>query len=68
MGDAIKQIHRTEPFLNGSVASKSDLLRLRVVRVVECGSIGEIADFVWLLSEVEKFEDILPALDGDDFE
>ncbi|KIL95966.1 hypothetical protein FAVG1_00704 [Fusarium avenaceum] len=34
----IERIHATEPFLGASVASKSDLLRLRAVTVVERGS------------------------------
>jgi hypothetical protein len=43
-GGCIDTIHATEPFHEGSVASKSDLLRLRAVTVVERGSDGEVDD------------------------
>ncbi len=36
-----------QPFYEGSVASKSDLLRLRAVAVVDRGSEGEVDDFRW---------------------
>ena len=57
-----------EPFFEGSVASKSDLLRLRAVTVVDRGSDGEIYDFRWLLSEVAGEGQILPALDQEELE
>ena len=44
--------------------SKSDLLRLRAVTVVDRGSDGEIDDFRWLWSEVAKLGRSLPGLDA----
>ena len=64
----IERIHVAEPFFEGSVASKSDLLRLRAVTVVECGSDGEVDDFRWLLSGVASEGQVLPALDQDELE
>jgi hypothetical protein len=64
----IERIHATEPLFEGSVASKSDLLRLRAVTVVDRGSDGEVDDFRWLLSEVAREGRVLPALDGDELE
>lgn len=51
-GGCIERIYATEPFCERSVASKSDLLRLRAVTVVDRGSDGEADDFRWLLSGV----------------
>ncbi|KAK2762210.1 hypothetical protein FQN54_001219 [Arachnomyces sp. PD_36] len=65
-GTIIEQIHAAELFLEGSVASKSDLLKLRAVTVVERGSDGELADFRWLLSEVARAGQTLPELDDED--
>ena len=48
----IERIYAAGPFYEGSVASKSDLLRLRAVTVVDRGSDGEVDDFRWLLSRV----------------
>jgi hypothetical protein len=64
----IERIHVAEPSKKGSVASKSDLLRLRAVTVVDRGSDGEVDDFRWLLSEVAREGRILPALDGDELD
>lgn len=50
-GDAIERIHATVHFFEGSVASMSDLLRLRTMTVVDRGSDGEVEDFRWLLSK-----------------
>ncbi|KAI2686256.1 hypothetical protein CBS147355_1743 [Penicillium roqueforti] len=58
--DAIERIHVADPFFEGSVASMSDLLRLRAVTVAERGSDGEVADFRWLLSVLVKAGKILP--------
>ena len=67
IGDGcIETIHETEPFFEGSVASKSDLLRLRAKTVVDRGSDGEIEDFRWLLWEVAKAGQVLPTLGEDD--
>ncbi|EGD84095.1 hypothetical protein H112_07785 [Trichophyton rubrum D6] len=60
----IERIHATRPFFEGSVASISDLLRLRAVTVVDRGSDGEIEDFRWLLSEAAKAGEIPPELDS----
>lgn len=60
IGDAIERIHVADPFFEGSVASMSDLLRLRAVTVAERGSDGEVADFRWLLSVLVKAGKILP--------
>ena len=68
IGDAIERIHVAEPFFEGSVASMSDLLRLRAVTVVERGSDGEVADFRWLLSELAKAGEILPGLNVEELE
>ena len=61
-GGCIERIHVAEPFFEGSVASKSDLLRLRAVTVVDRGSDGEVDDFRWLLSEVAGEGQVLPVL------
>lgn len=45
----IERIHVAEPFFESSVASVSDLLRLRAVTAVDRGSDGEVEDFRWLL-------------------
>ena len=60
----IEQIHVTEPFFEGSVASRSDLLRLRAVTVVDRVSDGEMDDFRWLLSEVVRTGQFLPRLNA----
>lgn len=59
----IERIHVAEPFFEESVASMSDLLRLRAVTVVDRGSDGEIEDFRWLLSEVARRGEVLPGID-----
>lgn len=64
----IERIHETEPFIDGSVASKSDLLRLRAVTVVDRGSDGEVLDFKWLLSEVARAGKTLPELNQEELE
>ncbi|OJJ39007.1 hypothetical protein ASPWEDRAFT_351219 [Aspergillus wentii DTO 134E9] len=64
----VERIHVTEPFFEGSVASMSDLLRLRAMTVVDRGSDGEAADFRWLLSEVARVGQILPGLDAEELE
>lgn len=46
----------------------SDLLRLRAVTVVDCGSDGEVEDFRWLLSGVGRGGQVLPTLDQDELE
>ena len=58
----------TEPVYEGSVASKSDLLRLRAVTVVDRGSDGETDDFRWLLSEVSSAGRLLPRLNEEELE
>ena len=65
---SIEQIHVTEPFFEGSVASRSDLLRLRAVTVVDRGSDGEKDDFRWLLSEVVRTGQLLPGLSSEELE
>ena len=64
----IDRIHVAEPFSKGSVASKSDLLMLRAVTVIDRGEDGDIADFRWLLSEVAKAGQVLPGLDQEELE
>lgn len=64
----VERIHVAEPFHEGSVASMSDLLRLRAVTVVDRGSDGEMDDFRWLLSEVAKAGLILPGLNQEELE
>jgi hypothetical protein len=69
IGDGcIKRIHVAEPFFEGSVASKSDLLRLRAMTVVDRGSDSEVDDFRWLLAEVVREGQVLPALDQQELE
>jgi hypothetical protein len=69
IGDGcIERIHMAEPFFEGSVASKSDLLRLRAVTVVDRGSDGGVDDFRWLLSEVAREGQVPPALDQEELE
>jgi hypothetical protein len=67
-GGCIERILVTESFYEGSVASKSDLLRLRAVTVVDRGSDGEVDDFRWLLSGVAKESQVLPMLDNTELE
>ena len=67
-GGCIDAIHVTEPFFEGSVASMSDLLRLRAVTVVNRGGDGDVADFRWLLSEVAREGQTLPGLEQEDVE
>ncbi|KAM3487295.1 hypothetical protein MY3957_009420 [Beauveria namnaoensis] len=64
----IEQIHATEPFFEGSVASSSDLLRLRAVTVVNRGGDGDVLDFLWLLSAVVEAGASLPELDQENLE
>ncbi|KAK3175328.1 hypothetical protein OEA41_002575 [Lepraria neglecta] len=69
IGDGcIQRIYVAEPFHEGSVASKSDLLRLRAVTVVDRGSDGEVDDFRWLLSGVASEGQVLPVLDKEELE
>lgn len=69
IGDGcIERIHVAEPFHECSVASNSDLLRLRALTVVDRGSDGEVDDFRWLLSEVASEGQVLPALDQEELE
>ncbi|KAJ5663066.1 hypothetical protein N7507_003797 [Penicillium longicatenatum] len=68
LGDIIKRIHVAEPFFEGSVASMSDLLRLRAETVVNRGSNGDAADFRWVLSEVARAGQILKRLSSDELE
>jgi hypothetical protein len=68
IGDGcIERIHMAEPFFEGSVASKSDLLRLRAVTVVDRGVMVKL-DFRWLLSEVAREGQVLPSLDQEELE
>ena len=64
----IEQIHVTEPFFEGAVASRSDLLRLRAVTVVDRGSDREMDDFRWLLSEVVRTGQFLPRLNAEELD
>ncbi|KIW19752.1 hypothetical protein PV08_00326 [Exophiala spinifera] len=64
----VERIIVAEPFFEGSVASMSDLLRLRAVTVVDRGSDGEVEDFRWLLSRVASRGQILPELDKEELE
>lgn len=64
----IERIHATEPSKKGSVASKSDLLRLRAVTVVDRGSDGEKEDFQWLLAEVANVGQMIPGLNQEELE
>ncbi|KAI5863937.1 hypothetical protein GGS23DRAFT_604872 [Durotheca rogersii] len=63
----VERIHATEPFYEGSVASRSDLLRLRAMTVVDRGGDGDVLDFLWLL-EVVKAGQHLPELDSQELE
>ncbi|PVI04330.1 hypothetical protein DM02DRAFT_716339 [Periconia macrospinosa] len=65
--DPINRIHATELFLDGSVASMSDLLLLRAVTVVDRGSKGDLLDFDWLLSKVVEIGNF-PKIDNEEFE
>ena len=64
----IERIHVAEPFFEGSVASVSDLLRLRAVTVVDRGSDGEVEDFRWLLSRVASKGQVLRGLENEELE
>lgn len=64
----IESIHATEPFYEGSVASMSELLRLRAVTVVDRGSDGDVDDFRWLLSRAVESGQILPGYGKGDLE
>ncbi|KAH7304710.1 hypothetical protein B0I35DRAFT_494696 [Stachybotrys elegans] len=67
-GGCIDKIYATRPLFGASVASKSDLLRLRAVTVVERESDGEVDDFRWLLAETAREGQVLPELDKEDLE
>lgn len=60
--DVIRAINATNPVHGASVASKSDLLWLRAATVVERGKISDLDDFLWLLYEIVKDGDLVPAL------
>ncbi|KAL4903386.1 Metallo-dependent phosphatase-like protein [Aspergillus multicolor] len=47
--DIVERIHVAEPFHEGSVASMSDLLRLRAMTVMERWKDGDAVDLRWLL-------------------
>ena len=64
IGDVIERIHAIEPFFEGSVASKSDLLRLRAETVVDRGKDGDVTDFRWLLSRVAKSGQVITGLNS----
>lgn len=64
----IESIHAAEPFFEGSVASVSELLRLRAVTVVNRGGDGDVADFRWLLSRVVEVGQVLLGYDNEDLE
>ena len=64
----VERIHVTVPFYEGSVASISDLLRLRAVTVVDNGTDSKMDDFRWLLSEVVKAGEILPGLNEEELD
>ncbi|KAE8421282.1 hypothetical protein BDV36DRAFT_292475 [Aspergillus pseudocaelatus] len=67
IGDGpIDRIYNAEPFFEGSVASVSDLLRLRAMSFVDRGKFGDDVDFQWLLSEVARGGHILPELDNEE--
>ena len=69
IGDGcIERIHTAEPFFEGSVASMSDLLRLRAVTVVDRGDDGDTLDFLWLLAEVARAGQALPVLDTEELQ
>lgn len=57
-----------EPFFEGSVASVSDLLRLRAVTVVDRGSDGEVEGFRRLLSKVASRGQVLLELNDEELE
>ena len=60
------RIYNAEPFFEGSVASVTDLLRLRAISLVDRGKFGEDLDFHWLLSKVAKGGHILPELNDEE--
>ncbi|KAL9109255.1 MAG: hypothetical protein Q9227_006010 [Pyrenula ochraceoflavens] len=64
----IELVNAAEPFHEGSVASMSELLRLRAVTVVDRGSDGDVDDFRWLLSRVAESGQLLPGYGKDDLE
>lgn len=64
----IEHLHEVGPFLGASIASKSDLLRLRAMAVVDRGNLGETNDFTWLLAAVARYCQVLPKLDKDELE
>jgi hypothetical protein len=66
-GGCIERVHVRESFLGGSLASKSDLLLLRAVTVVDRGGDGDVLDFIWLLSEVAEMGQF-PEIDDDELE
>ncbi|KNG82685.1 hypothetical protein ANOM_008571 [Aspergillus nomiae NRRL 13137] len=67
IGDSpMDRIYNAEPFYEGSVASVSDLLRLRAMSYVDCGKSGDDVDFKWLLWEVASGGQILPELDNEE--
>jgi len=61
----IERIDVGVPFLGGSVASKSDLIRLRSRTVQERASQGEIDDLRWLVQVTAASDETLAQLDRD---
>ncbi|TVY66277.1 hypothetical protein Focb16_v010320 [Fusarium oxysporum f. sp. cubense] len=64
----IERIHVAEPFRGASVASISDLLRLRAVTMVERGRDGDVDDFRWLLESMAREAEVLPGLGNQELE
>ncbi|KAL7917400.1 hypothetical protein ACQKWADRAFT_324685 [Trichoderma austrokoningii] len=61
-GGYINQIYATVPYFGVSLASKTDLLRLRATTIVQRQDEGDMADFQWLLEEVARDGESFPQL------
>ncbi|KAM0252775.1 hypothetical protein ACHAQJ_007613 [Trichoderma viride] len=65
----IEQIYIAEPYFEASIASKTDLLRLRATTTtIDRGSGGDVEDFRWLLEKLARECEILPQLDQKEVE
>ena len=64
-GGFVDSIAACEPFHDGFLASRADLLILRGVTVVGRGEDGDWLDFRYLLKATVKGDSILPKLDRD---
>jgi hypothetical protein len=61
----VDSIAACEPFHDGFIASRADLLALRGVTVADRGGDGDLVDFKFLLRTTAEKGSLLPRLDED---